>query len=324
MQTAGKEKTMTVRKTKYPIYIISKGRSESRFTAKSLEEMNIDYKIVIEPQDYNDYAKVIDPQKILVTPFSNLGLGSIPVRNFVWEHSISEGHKKHWVLDDNIKYFYRLHKNTRFRVNSPICFTAIEDYTDRFENVMLSGMNYRSFSPVKDKKEPIYYNTRIYSCILINNEFDERWNVLQYNGKPAPFNEDTDLSLRVLKKGYCTLLFNQFLCDKMATLSMKGGNTEEVYKLKKESFDSRMTFAKSLQATHPDCVEVVQRYGRWHHFVDYTKFQVENIPKLKAGITWPEEYPIKLRLVELEDKNDMNSKQTPINIEDIQMEITHE
>ena len=45
---------------KYPIYIISKGRAESRFTSKALEEMNVPYHIVVEPQEYNEYSKYID------------------------------------------------------------------------------------------------------------------------------------------------------------------------------------------------------------------------------------------------------------------------
>ena len=68
----------------YPVYIISKGRWETRFTSKSLEDMNVPYRIVIEPQEYEQYAAVIDPTKILVLPFSNLGQGSIPARNWVW------------------------------------------------------------------------------------------------------------------------------------------------------------------------------------------------------------------------------------------------
>lgn len=80
---------------KYPIYIISKGRWESRLTVRSLDLINVPYRVVIEPQEYDKYAAVIDPKKLIVTPFSNLGQGSIPVRNFVWEHSINEGHKRH-------------------------------------------------------------------------------------------------------------------------------------------------------------------------------------------------------------------------------------
>ena len=69
---------------KYPIYIISKGRHESRLTSKTLEYMKLPYNIVIEPQEYDNYASVISPDKILVLPFSNLGKGSIPARNWCW------------------------------------------------------------------------------------------------------------------------------------------------------------------------------------------------------------------------------------------------
>lgn len=84
---------------RHPIYIISKGRWESRNTSKTLEEMGIPYHIAVEPQEYDQYASVIDPKKILVTPFSNLKKGSIPVRNFVWEHAKNAGHKRHWILN---------------------------------------------------------------------------------------------------------------------------------------------------------------------------------------------------------------------------------
>ena len=88
---------------RYPVYIISKGRWESRLTAKALEKINVPYHIVIEPQEYENYAAVIDSNKIYVLPFSNLGQGSIPARNWVWEHAISSGAERHWILDDNIK-----------------------------------------------------------------------------------------------------------------------------------------------------------------------------------------------------------------------------
>ena len=56
-------------------------------TVKSLDYIGVDYKIVIEPQEFDQYAQVIDPAKILTLPFSNLGQGSIPARNWVWEHA---------------------------------------------------------------------------------------------------------------------------------------------------------------------------------------------------------------------------------------------
>ena len=75
--------------------------------------MSVPYRIAVEPQEHDQYAAVIDPAKILTLPFSNLGQGSIPVRNWVWEHSIIEGHERHWILDDNIGAFRRLHQRRR-------------------------------------------------------------------------------------------------------------------------------------------------------------------------------------------------------------------
>ncbi|HEY5392103.1 MAG TPA: hypothetical protein VIJ57_08305, partial [Hanamia sp.] len=60
---------------KNPVYIISKGRWESRLTARALEYIKVPYHIVIEPQEYENYASVINPDKILILPFSNLGQG---------------------------------------------------------------------------------------------------------------------------------------------------------------------------------------------------------------------------------------------------------
>src|SRR3990167_5280916 len=101
---------------KYPIYIISKSRWHSRLTVKAFEKINIPYHIVIEPQEYEQYASRINPEKILVLPFSNLNQGSIPARNWCWEHSLKEGYKRHWIVDDNISSFMTLNKNKKIRV----------------------------------------------------------------------------------------------------------------------------------------------------------------------------------------------------------------
>src|SRR6266481_6133955 len=103
---------------RYPIYVISKGRWKSRLTVKALEEMDVPYRIVIEPQEFQLYSFYIDEKKILQLPFSNLGQGSIPARNWVWEHALSEEAERHWILDDNIDGFCRLHQNLRTPVQT--------------------------------------------------------------------------------------------------------------------------------------------------------------------------------------------------------------
>ena len=53
---------------RYPLYIVSKKRADTRLTSKALEKMKVPYFIVIEQADYEDYAAVIDPSKILILP----------------------------------------------------------------------------------------------------------------------------------------------------------------------------------------------------------------------------------------------------------------
>jgi hypothetical protein len=264
---------------KYPVYIVSKGRADSRLTSKSLERMNVPYYIAIEPQDYKDYSAVIDPKKILVLPFSNHGDGPGRARNWCWDHSISIGAEKHWVLDDNIADFYRLHKNQRIRVESGAIFRAAEDFIDRFENVPISGFQYRFFIAPNSYYPPFVKNTRIYSCLLISNDCKHRWR--------GRYNEDTDICLRVLKDGDCTIQFNAFLQGKAATQTLKGGNTDEFYhreskdgnidKTKwrdgKLNAEGTINKSKMLYDLHPDVTTIVWKYGRWHHFVDYTPFK---------------------------------------------------
>ena len=275
----------------YPVYIISKGRYESRLTSIALEKMNVPYKIVVEPQEFNMYVKYIDPKKILILPnkYLNKNQGSIPARNFCWEHAIKSNATHHWILDDNIRRFFRLNKNAKTEVRSGVCFRVIEDMIKQYKNVGMAGMQYSFFIPEMNSWPVAVRNTRIYSCILINNSINHRWR--------GTYNEDTDLSLRVLKDGYTTFLFNNFLCDKQATLNMKGGNTDSIY----NTGDNRREFAESLQKQHPDVVEVVWKFDRWHHQVNYAPFKKNKLLRkndliIKDGI---DNYGMKLIKLEL-------------------------
>jgi len=260
---------------KYPIYIPSKGRWESRLTSKTLEAISVPYHVVIEQQEYDNYAAVIDPAKILALPFSNRGL--IAARCWIMEHSIAAGAARHWQLDDNIRDFYRLTNNIKYRVGSGTVFRAAEDFSDRYENIAYSGFQYELLAPRTRKGPPFILNTRIYSCTLVNNSIPYRWRSI--------YNDDTDVSLMALKDGWCTILFNAFLADKAATMSVKGGNTEALYKL--DNADGRLLMAQALQKLHPDVVKIVWKWSRWQHQVDYRSFKANRLIK-KKGIIIPE------------------------------------
>lgn len=270
---------------KYPIYVPSKGRWERPLTARRLRAMRVPFHLVVEPCDEREYSKEF-AREILVLPFENLGEGSIPARNWIWEHAIAHGAERHWIIDDNIQRFYRLNLNRRIPVADGTIFRCVEDFTDRYENIAFSGLNNLAFAPDRDPRIPPFaLNTRIYSMTLINSALPYRWR--------GRYNEDTDICLRALKDGWVTVQFNAFLGDKATTLTMKGGNTDTVY----NTGDHRREFAESLVRQHPDVARVVWKFNRWHHEVDYSPFS-SNALRLKEGITptaAPNEYGMVLR-----------------------------
>jgi hypothetical protein len=262
----------------YPVYVISKGRWEMRKTSKVLERMQVPYHIVIEPQEERQYQQALKSTKyatIRVLPFSNLGLGGIPARNWVWEDSLKRGAKRHWILDDNLHCFQRLHRQEKQRLWTGAGFKALEDFVDRYSNVALAGPQYIGFADAKKTKVPYRLNTRIYSCILINNELLP-FEKYQWRGR---YNEDTDLSIRVLKDGWVTVLSNAFLVDKTTTMRNTGGNTTELYDgdgnaaTRNTDTEGRKQMAESLRTQHPDIVNVGRKFNRWQHSVNYKGFK---------------------------------------------------
>lgn len=276
---------------KYPIYIISKGRADSMLTSRSLARMKVFHRIAIEPQDLKAYKDALikfdikEYVELIVCPFSNHGDGPGRARNYCWDHSMEVLNAEyHWVLDDNISDFYRLHKNKRIRVETGSLFRACEDFVYRYENVPISGLQYRFFAVPDSYRPPYTLNTRIYSTLLIRNDCKHRWR--------GRYNEDTDICLRVLKDGDCTIQFNMFLQGKIATQTLSGGNTAEFYhaegtqekdKWRGGTLNPTGTVNKSqmLVDMHPDVARMVWRYDRWHHHVDYSSFQRNNLLKYK-------------------------------------------
>jgi hypothetical protein len=251
--------------------------------------MYVPHTVVVEPQEYDRYVEALKgysyttvlrlPDDFRKNPSD---CGGIPARNFIWEHSIAQGAARHWVMDDNLHCFQRLHMGEKQNLWTGAGFKALEDFVDRYSNIALAGPQYISFAPAKTTKVAYRLNTRIYSCILIKNDLPYRWR--------GRYNEDTDLSLRVLKDGWCTVLSNAFLVDKTTTMRNAGGNTAELYdgtgNAQKEGTDTegRKKMAESLAQQHPDVAKVVRRFGRWHHLVDYKGFSKNALVKINPKV----------------------------------------
>lgn len=262
---------------RYPVYVISKGRFANCLTAKFLEKDRVPYALIVEPQEADAYRQAHPTATIHILPFSNLCLGGIPARNWVWEHAKAEGHLRHWILDDNIRDVQRLFRGKRIRCNADIGFRVVEDFTDRYQNIAVAGMNYKMFV-TNHTRTPFFHNVHVYSCLLIRCDLPHRWR--------GRYNEDTDLCLQVLADGWCTILFNAFMVDKMRTMTTKGGNMTELYQ-----GDGRLRMARSLERVWPGVVTVDRRFNRPQHVVKNSWKGFDTPLIRRTDINWHELAP---------------------------------
>lgn len=262
---------MDLQDGKYPIYVVSKGRWDNQLTGKMFNKERIAFKFLVEPQEYEKYCKSLGQEFVIKLPFSNLGLGSFPARNFAWKHSIEAGYLKHWVFDDNIRVFYRWNKGLRRQMSARQAICNWEKFVERYSNVAVSGFNYDYFVP-RGTKKPFQINCHVYSALLIKNDIPFRWRL--------KYNEDVDLCLQVLHNKWCTMLCNAFTIKKTSTSAkMKGGNQSELYQ--NNAFEKKVLKAKTLQEIWPQYVDVVQRFGRPHHHVNWKKHFKHPLLKIK-------------------------------------------
>jgi len=264
---------------KYPIFIPTKSRFKTPLTINMFKKQRVDFTIVIEEQEYDDYAKIVDKSNILVVPHKNKGVTQ--TRNWLWNYAESKGYEKYWTFDDNIGRVYRRNHNRKIQVADGTYLKVIEDFADRYENLYLIGMNYSGFAPTRDNCPIFYLNTRVYSNMLLttNAKFSNgekiRWKLF--------YNEDTDLCLRLLKDGLPTLQLNAFLIDKTATMVLKGGNTEYY---QSEECKGRYKFVEELVNAHSDVVTFTEKFNRTHHQVNYKPFRKNKLVR-KQGLVIP-------------------------------------
>lgn len=250
---------------RYPIYIPSRDRHapDRALTVKALLRDAVPFRLVVVPSQVAAYSQLLhelgDPDpagRLLALPDDDHVLRDS--RNWIRDHAESEGHARHWQLDDNIIEFRRLFHGRRIPCDPALALGACEDFTDRYSNVAISGLNYQMFVTASTKA-PFYLNVHVYSCTLVNHAWPGRWRLV--------YNDDTDLCLQALADGWCTVLLNAYMANKMRTMRVQGGNTNQLYE-----GDGRLVMAQALERAWPGVVEVTRRFGRPQHVIDWRRF----------------------------------------------------
>lgn len=221
-------------KSQCKINIVSYNRSnEYGRTHILLTKLKIKHYLFIEPSQEQQYKNWFDPSYcelvIYNKDLSKLKMGSTPGRNYIMNYWRDKKQKFIWVLDDNIKNFYRFNKGLKKEIESEIIFSSVENYVLNCDNVVMASHNFNPFVTQGDLRPCIIKNCKMYSCILVdvtkNLEFEHR------------HQEDNFISVQLLEKGYCSLCFNHILYNKNTSGNDKGGNREAIYKCKNDKKD---------------------------------------------------------------------------------------
>lgn len=253
---------------RYPVYVPSKGRAATCLTARCLTRDGVPFSLVVEPGERAAYAEQFGAERILTLPFSNPG-SVIPARNWIKAHATATGAARHWQLDDNIRNLWRRYRGQRIYCAAGPALAIAEDFTDRYENVAVAGLNYDMFVTEAKPFPSFSANVHVYSCSLILNALPYCWR--------GRYNEDTDYCLQVLAGGWCTLLLNAFVIQKLRTMVARGGNTDALYR-----GDGRLKMARSLERLWPGVVKTTRRFKRPQHVINWQKFATPL--RLRAGL----------------------------------------
>ena len=266
---------------RYPVWIPSKGRHEwtRALAARWLAQEHVPFRLAVESKEVGAYTELVDRlgldrDVVVDIGYSDRGEGAAPARNLIRGWAEATGAARHWQIDDNCHGMWRWYQRRRVPMAAGLGMRLIEDFTDRYENVALSGPTYVFFQNAARVPKPFTTNVHVYSFTLINHEFKAQWR--------GPYNADTDICLQALAADWCTILFEAFACGKEAAFNSKGQRTAKGGMSEMFEGDGRLKMARSLERRWPGVVTVTRRFRRPQHLVDWKKFDTPL--KLRADV----------------------------------------
>jgi hypothetical protein len=232
---------------KHTIYIPSKGRWDCCHTADLLLEDDLDFYIVVEKEEYKKYSEKYGENKILVLPFSNLGLGVYPTRNWIKNFSKEKGEQYHWQFDDDITSVSTYTNRKKTKQSPKYILNLMEQFNDKYVNIAISALSSDVFAFAKSK--PFGINKMCCSCILIRSDLPYQWR--------CKLGHDADMSIQVLKGGWCTVEMNAFVYSHKPVGNNKGG-LKDIYE-----DGGRSKKISVLQKFHPELpIKTSYRFNR--------------------------------------------------------------
>ena len=188
-------------------------------TPRLLEAAHLDYRIVVEPRNYDEYAAANPRANFITLPENRQGVSY--VRNFILKHAYSEGHEYTWALDDDIRSFKYRSSGKAHEASARNALSFVEHVVSDFTNIGAANIADNTFAYGYDQKPPLRINGQVCSVMYLRTD------------TPAQFRpntiEDTDYSLQLLHHQYCTLSSKRVTMVKAPDGKLAGGLSATEY-----------------------------------------------------------------------------------------------
>lgn len=253
---------------KYHIYVPSKGRASNCLTALVLQAEKIPFTILVEPQDYKEYAEYFPKEVLHKIPKNDQGIAY--VRNQALSLSRKRGEKHHWQMDDDIRKFMIYKDGKKIAVSALKSIKAVEKEYDKYSNVGMIAHRYTSYAFAQKTDTSI--NKNPCSSFLLRNDMKAKWN------KDTVV--DADFALQILNQDWTTIIMNRELIDTVPPMKQAGGLTDSEY-----AGDGRFNRFTKLSEDWPGCFKVVRDEdgkAKLRHMRCWAKF-TEQPKKKKRG-----------------------------------------
>jgi hypothetical protein len=211
-----------------------------------------------------------------------LTTGPGPARNALHQLAIDMGIKTYWMMDDDIVSFsidaFYFQKNiwTKDLANGGVkerrmslvdIFDLYERFLDKFDNIGLAEIDKQGLVQNHRKNSHFSVNCKTYTCIRFRTD-----------GPKIPwrsrFNDDVMISLDYEKRGFVNVSSKILSYQTPDTQKQAGGMTEAFHQ------EGTLRKVKYLVKQYPETTFAILKFGRIHHFVDYSKFRQSLVKKL--------------------------------------------
>lgn len=225
----------------FPIFIPTKGRAGRATITQVLDESKLQYTLVVEPQEVEDYKAAYPNADLMILAESDQGITY--ARQAILDYCREEGISWYWQIDDNISGF----RASNEKVTARAALSAAEPYVGDYTNLALVGLDYQQFAFRQEK--PFTVNTRAFCCVLTRTDTG-----IDYRPE-TEMKEDVDFTLQHLDTGrWATLLVHHHAMDKPPMGQNKHGGLVEQYQSKQHEMAARV-----LCAMWPDYTDLVNK-----------------------------------------------------------------